>query len=573
MASWRSALKSHSIGLTALFIGFVTIAVFLPAIHNGFVNWDDDVNLVNNPNFRGFSWNHLIWMWTNHLGSHYIPITWMSFGLDYVLWKEKPGGYHLTSVLLHAANTAVFFLLALGILKRSFSGIGSRGQGALLWGAAFAALFFGLHPLRVESVAWATERRDVLSGLFYLLAVLVYVRAFQAQPNRCMPLKPYLTCLALFVMSILSKEIAVTLPFILLILDVYPLRRLPGPSGWMAREVRTVWLEKIPFFAIALADGIITLAFGIRNHLLEPVAGLGWIPRIASTVYSMAFYILKTIAPISLSPLYPLTRYKTHLSGMPFQLSAATVLLVTLTCIVLRRRFPGVLLAWIACAVTLIPVSGIIQAGFQIAADRYTYLACLGCALLAGAGVSLGWRAVDHSRIGKVMLASAAVPVLLTLSILTMKQLAIWRDSRTLWTRAIAVEPFFATHLNLAGALFNEGDTLGAVDQYRRAIGLWPDNAAIHCMLGGALLDLRQGGEAAREFRLAIQFGPSSDAYVGLTHALVMQGKLDEAIGVLREALLRDPGNVRYQSSLEQAARLRTERGAEAGQVNPSEQR
>jgi Flp pilus assembly protein TadD len=153
------------------------------------------------------------------------------------------------------------------------------------------------------------------------------------------------------------------------------------------------------------------------------------------------------------------------------------------------------------------------------------------------------------------------VLVLFTLSLLTAKQLAVWRDSRTLWSRAISVEPFFATHLNLAGALFNEGDTLAAVDQFRRVIVLWPDNAAIHCILGGALLDLRQAGEAAGEFTLAIQFSPSSDAYIGLTHALVMQGKLDEAIEVLREALQRDPGDARFRTSLEQATRLKTEPG------------
>ena len=558
----RSALKSHSIGLIAILIGLVTLAVFLPAIHGGFVNWDDDVNLVNNPDFRGFTWNHLAWMWTNHLGAHYIPLTWMSFGLDYALWKEAPLGYHLTNVLLHAANAAAFFLLALAILKRSFSGngsggTGSRSQGAVVLGAAFAALFFGLHPLRVESVAWATERRDVLSGLFYMLAVLIYVRAFRTEPHRSLPRTHYLACLALFVMAILSKEIAVTLPVVLLILDAYPLRRLGASGGWFGRESRGVWLEKIPFFAIALADGFMTLLFARRAHLMRPAEALGWVPRIAITVYDGAFYLLKTIVPVRLSPLYPLTQYKTHLSGMPIQLSAAAVLLVTVAGIALRRRFPGLLSAWVACVVTLLPVSGIFQAGFQIAADRYTYLACLGWALLAGGAITLGWQTVQHSRIGKVMLGSGAVLVLFTLSYLTRKQIPVWRDSRTLWTQAIAVEPFFAMHLNLAGALFNEGDSLGAVEQYRHAIALWPDNAAIHCMLGGALLDLRDGDQAAREFRLAIQFEPTPDAYVGLSRALAIQGKLDEEMEVLSEAMRRDPGNARYKDTLERAVSLK----------------
>jgi len=558
----RSFRKSRSIGIIAILIGLLTLAVFLPAIHGGFVNWDDDVNLVNNPGYRGFSWSHLTWMWSNHLGFHYIPLTWMSFGVDYALWKEVPLGYHLTNVLLHAVNTAIFFLLALGILKRSGSGNESRGvrfpnQGGVLLGAAFAALFFGLHPLRVESVAWATERRDVLSGFFYMLAVLVYVRAFRAEPHRSLPRTSYLACLALFVMAILSKEIAVTLPVILLILDAYPLRRLGRPGRWFGRENRGVWLEKIPFFAIGLADGILTLFFAMRSHLMRPAAGLGWLPRIAITVYDGAFYLLKTIVPIRLSPLYPLTQYKTHLSGMPFQLSAAAVLLVTVAGIALRRRFPGLLSAWVACVVTLLPVSGIFQNGFQIAADRYTYLACLGWALLAGGAFALGWRAVRHSRMGSVMLGSGALLVLFTLSYLTRKQIPVWRDSRSLWTQAIAVEPFFAMHLNLAGALFNEGDTLGAVEQYRRASALWPDNAAIHCMLGGALLDLHEGDQAAKEFRLAIQFEPTRDAYVGLTRALAMQGKLDEEMEVLREAMRRDPGNPNYKDILEHAVSLK----------------
>ncbi len=553
--------------IAALLIGLLTVAVFLPALNNGFVNWDDDRNLVNNPNFRGFDWIQLKWMWTNRWMSHYVPLTWLSFGLDYVIWKGNAFGYHLTNVLLHAANAAVFFLLALKIFKRAFPQKEPHREWPLLCGAAFAALFFSLHPLRVESVAWVTERRDVLCGLFYLFALLVYVRAFPREPRRSMQRWPYLMCLGLFVMALLSKEIAITLPGILLLLDIYPLGRLGGPGRWVGREVWGVWLEKVPFLLIGLADGCLVLYFGIRNYLVEPVAVLGWATRIKITLYGMAFYLRKTIAPTGLSPLYPITRYKTLLWGTPFQLSAALVLAVTLLCILLHRRFRGLLSAWAACAVTLLPVSGLIQNGFQIAADRYSYLACLGFALLAGAVVSLAWRSPDHSRTRRVLITSGALLVLFTLSFLTRKQIAVWRDSDTLWTHAIAVEPSFVAHLNLGSSFFGEGDALGAARQFRQAIALWPDNAGAHINLGKALADLRQWEEAAEEFRRAVQLEPTPAAFNSLAHALATQGKLDEAIGALREALERDPDDGVARRNLQAIVSLKERQEAGTGVV------
>jgi len=538
--------------IAAVLLGLFTFAVFLPALHNGFVNWDDYKNLIDNPNYRGFGWEQLQWMWTNRWMSHYVPLTWMSFGLDYVIWKEAPLGYHLTNVLLHAANAAVFFLLALELFKVGFSRMERQPEWPLLGGAAFASLFFSLHPLRVESVAWVTERRDVLSGLFYLLALLVYIRAFQPAPRRSMPAKPYFICLGFFMMSLLSKEIAITLPAILLLLDVYPLRRLGGgPGRWIGRAVWGVWLEKIPFLLLGIADGAMVLYFAVQNHLVEGVGALGWATRIKITVYGMAFYLRKTVAPTDLSPLYPLTRYKTLLWAAPFQMSAAIVLPVTLLCLLLRRRFPGLLAVWTACAITLLPVSGLIQNGFQIAADRYSYLACLGYAILAGAAVSLSLRVGNPSRLRTAAIASAALLVLSSLSLVTRKQMAIWRDSDTLWSRAIAVEPSFVAHLNLGSSFSSEGDSLGAAQQFRQAIALWPENGAAHNNLGKALLQLRQWAEAAQEFRMAVQLDPTPGAFNSLAHALTREGKIDEAVAALREALRIDPGDVSARTNLQ----------------------
>src|SRR3989449_5724761 len=236
--------------LLPVLIALVTVVPFLPTLDNQFVNWDDDDNLVENPHYRGLGWTHLRWMWTTfHIG-HYAPLTWMTFGLDYLFWGLKPVGYHLSNLLLHAANAAVFYLVARRILGSALSGPRERGNVGLAAAAAFAALLFALHPLRVESVAWATERRDVLSGLFYLLTLLVYL---QAGEQGARGRSGYWASVGLFVCALLSKSMAVSLPVVMLILDVYPLRRLGGARGWWGEPARRIYLEKIPFVLLALA--------------------------------------------------------------------------------------------------------------------------------------------------------------------------------------------------------------------------------------------------------------------------------------------------------------------------------
>ena len=208
-------------------IAFVTIAAFLPVLHNQFVTWDDDQNFLGNLHYRGLAWPHLRWMWTTlHMG-HYAPLTWMTLGLDHLLWGMNPVGYHLTSLLLHATNAVVFYFLVRQLLPLALPGPSERDH-ALAVSAGFAALVFGIHPLRVESVAWVTERRDVLSGLFFLSTILAYLRACEREAHGR---RWYWLSVALFGCALLSKSMAVSLPVVLLILDVYPLRRLGGSSG------------------------------------------------------------------------------------------------------------------------------------------------------------------------------------------------------------------------------------------------------------------------------------------------------------------------------------------------------
>src|SRR5881296_3133500 len=201
-----------------LVIAFSTFAAFLPTLQNQFVSWDDDKNFLDNPYYRGLGWSQLRWMWTTHQG-HYIPLTWMTLGLDYLLWGMNPVGYHLMSLLLHAANAVVFFFVVRRILTRALPSLSERGH-ALAVSAGFAALVFAIHPLRVESVAWVTERRDVLSGLLYLLTILVYLRAGERGARGR---GWYWAAVGLFAGALLSKAMAVSVPVVLLILDVYPL--------------------------------------------------------------------------------------------------------------------------------------------------------------------------------------------------------------------------------------------------------------------------------------------------------------------------------------------------------------
>src|SRR5712691_11745291 len=241
--------------LVPVLIALVTFTAFLPTLQNEFVGWDDATNFLDNPHYRGLAWTHLRWMWTTtHMGP-YIPLTWMTLGLDYLLWSMNPVGYHLTSLLLHAANAVVFFFLVRRLLTLALPSPAERGH-ALAISAGLAALVFAIHPLRVESVAWATERRDVLSGLLYLVTILVYLRACERGARGR---GWYWLAVAVFGCALLSKSMVVNLPVVLVILDVYPLRRLGGTIGWWSLADGPVYTEKIPFVLLAAAASAIAL--------------------------------------------------------------------------------------------------------------------------------------------------------------------------------------------------------------------------------------------------------------------------------------------------------------------------
>jgi Tfp pilus assembly protein PilF len=526
--------------LIPVLIALVTLTAFLPSLQNGFVGWDDATNFLDNPHYRGLAWTHLRWMWTTHLG-HYIPLTWMTFGLDYLLWGMNPFGYHLTSLLLHAANAVVFFFLVRRLLRLALPSRSERGH-ALVVSAGFAALMFAIHPLRVESVAWATERRDILSGLFYLATILMYLRACEEGARSR---GWYWLSVAVFVCALLSKSMVVNLPVVLLILDVYPLRRLGGFVGWWSAPARRVYAEKIPFVLLAAAASAIAVMAQSSVHSAVSLAQLSVAGRLAISTYGLSFYLWKMVVPLNLSPLYEL-RPPVNPGATPFILSYGIVVAITALALVLRRRVPGLPAAWLAYVVVLVPVLGIFQSGPQIAADRYTYLAGFGWTILAGASMLSCWQTSRRSETGTpitLSIASVAICLVVGFGVLTWNQAQVWHESERLWTHALAIDPdSFVAHGNLGTALAQKGKLAEAIDHYREALRIKPDYADALYNLGVALAEQGKLAEAVEHYQQALKIRPDyPEALNNLGVALSQQGKPAEASERFRQALKIKP--------------------------------
>ena len=546
----------------------LTAATFLPMFQNDFVNWDDLDNFLRNPNYRGLGWANLRWMFTTAQLGHYVPVTWLTLGLDYVLWGMNPWGYHLTALVLHAINALLLYLLAYRLLERGFAlpghhahspgegdgahpapsldGWESKGEwpdarsheGALRLGAMVAALLFSVHPLRVESVAWITERRDLLAGLFSLLTVLAYLRAHRRGRAGYLHRGWYWSAVGLFVGALLSKSIVVGLPLVLLALDIYPLRRTRRLLGLLG--------EKGPFLLASASVSGSMFAIGVRHELFTPFITLGVFDRLAISAYGLVFYLWKTLVPWRLSPLYEL-HYPIRPLAATYLVPSILVLAISGAAIAARRRWPAGLTIWAVYVVLLLPVLGILQNGHQIAADRYTYLACLGWAVIAGAGVTWSWRAKETNAVtpgpARLVLALSASAIIACAALSTL-QVRVWRDSETLWHHAVSLDPGSAfAHYHLGGALSVFGRHEEAIAEYGKAVSLFPDvldtKAMFYVSLG---LELQKKGDLAgaeRSYRAALrhsQVNVTALNNLGVIYALRGEDRaaLDSFLRVLR---------------------------------------
>ena len=486
---WRDAV-------IVLVLAEIVVVAFSPAFRAGFVLWDDDHYFLANPHYRGLGPTQLSWMFTVMWG-HYMPLTWLSHGLDYVLWGMHPAGYHALNVLLHAVATAGAYFVALRLLEAA---VVPASRLALRFAAAVAALIFAVHPLRVESVAWITERPDVLCGVFLLGAVLCYLRAVDHDsPRRT---RWHWAAVALAGLALLSKAMAVTLPAVLLLLEVYPLRRL-GPGRWTRREV---WREKLPFAALSAVAAVLAIAAQRSVGTLSDLRAVGILERIGLACYGLVFYAWKTVLPTRLAPLYE-APYDYRILTPWFLGSAVLVGVVAIGLVRAWRRWPGVAVAVAGFVVLLFPVLGLLHFGLHIVADRNTYFAGLAVAMLAG-GVVLHLLGPGRSAVVARGTVATALTVVLVLSVLTWRQSLVWRDSRTLWTHALTTSPSSVAHAKLGVLLDEEGRTEEAIAHFREALRMRPDNAYAENNWGVALANVWRFSEAMQRFEAALRIQP-----------------------------------------------------------------
>ena len=526
------------------------VIVFAHGLYNEFVQWDDPINLIDNKNFRGLGWTQIRWMLTTTLMGHYIPLTWLTFGLDYTLWGMESAGYHFTNLVLHCTNVVLFFLLALRLLSRALPWATTLELRA---GAALAALFFGIHPLRAESVAWATERRDVLSGLMFLTCILCYVSA--ADRDGWTRRRRLAASVTFFVLALLSKSITMTLPLALLILDVYPLRRLRlAPADWLRGPGRRVLLEKIPFLIVALIGARVSYWAVARHEFFTSAVEYPLAARITMALYSVCFYIGKTALPLGLSALYELPATIHPLDG-PFLLAGLATCLITVSLIGLWRRWPAGGAAYAYYVIVIAPVGGLVHAGHQLAHDRYSYLSCLGFALLAGALPAMLGRARERGeinpRLGRLAM-TAIMAWVIVLGALTWDQVRVWRNTESLWLNAAMAEPECSIcHNNVAAHLVNHGRVEAAFEHFNQTLAIRPDRDKAYAGIGLGLIKLDRAADAEVHLKRALAKDPY-DATVlnNMGIALSRQGKFAQAIPYLRRALVIDPGNVMSRSNL-----------------------
>ena len=510
-------VKINRIICLGLFL--LTLWVYFPVLRHDFVVYDDENYVRANPHVQqGLTVEAVRWAFTTGRQSNWHPLTWLSHVLDCQLFGLQPWGHHLTNLLFHALNTVLVFLLL-------------RIMTGAVWRSLFVALLFGLHPLHVESVAWVAERKDVLSTFFGLLTLLAYVRyARESKVHSPKSKVFYGLSLLAFALGLMSKPMLVTLPFVLLLLDYWPLDRWKHWGFW------NLVVEKTPFFVLTAVSSVITFLVQRSGGAMKAMADVSLVDRGENALVSYARYLGKLFYPVNLS-FYP------YDGGW----KVATVVLAGLLLLGLsfllfqgRQKQPYLLVGWLWFVGTLVPVIGLIQVGEQAMADRYIYLPSIGLFIMVVWGIP-EWT--KHWRYQTVTLAVVAVAVALGCVALTRRQLSYWKDSETLFRHAIAVaENNYEAHQYLGFVLKQEGRFDEAIVQFNEVLKMAPDSVAAHTCLGDSLVLTGHMEEGVQELETAIRLDPTyADAHCFLANALSMQQRDDEAIRQYEEAIKLNP--------------------------------
>ena len=521
-----SSLKKPLLYVSVLILLLLLVClVYLRALTNDFVRYDDQVYVTENVHVqRGLTWESVKWAFCTPTVPYWHPVTMLSHMLDCELFGLKAWGHHLTNLLLHAANTLMVFL----VLRRM--------TGAY-WRSLFVAGLFGLHPMHVESVAWVAERKDVLSTLFWLLTLWAYARYTRKSTVQSPQSKVFygLSLLA-FACGLMSKPMVVTLPFVLLLLDYWPLNRFENHRMWPL--VR----EKLPFFLLAAASSVVTFVVQRSTGTVMTTTALPMSARLGNVLISYVGYLSKLFFPTNLAVIYPL-RYPFHWP-LGDLISAGLLLLgCSVVVIALRRRQPWLLVGWLWFVGTLVPVIGLVQVGLQAMADRFSYVPSIGLFTSLSWGA---WALTKTWRYQVVAVSGAATVVMVLCAGLAWRQAGYWKNTGTLFQHAIDVtENNFIACSNLGDYELAQGHSDEAINLYRETIRLMPSYGLAYAPLGVALCKTGRLAEGIQELQLAVKLEPdSAQVHADLADALAQDGQGEEAINEYKKAISLDPDDL-----------------------------
>jgi tetratricopeptide (TPR) repeat protein len=508
----------------ALLSALIAFIIYLPSLTNGFVGWDDPRYVYENQWIRGLDFAFLKEAFTEVYFANWHPVTMLSYALDYAVWGLNPLGYHLENVILHTINTALVAVLSV----RLITVVRPLSAPAVFAAGAVPALLFGIHPLHVESVAWISERKDVLCAMFFLSSVLFYLRYAQKGKALC-----YVLSLVSFALAIMSKSMAVTLPAVLLLIDFYPLRRLSSAKG-----VLKAVAEKLPFFAIsAFAAAMAVYSQGAA------VASLESIPvdvRVLVALKAYVFYLEKLFIPVKLAPFYPLPAEVDPFAA-DYIVTYAVLGGISVICLA-AIRYRVFLVAWLYFLGTLVPVIGLVQVGMQAAADRYMYLPSLSILVLFGAGAALMIERGSRALLGALLAFISVATV--GLSYATVTQAAVWKDTLTLWDYELRLYPdAFIPYMNRGVMYVKMGEHDKGMKDLDKAVSLAPTSRNVLYNRSLALKTMGRYNEALADIDKAISLRPGADLYVNRGNVRKRLGDPVGAAEDYRGALMLEPGN------------------------------
>jgi tetratricopeptide (TPR) repeat protein len=541
-------------------VALTTFVVYLAALQNGFVELDDNAYILENQYIRTFNIPFLKWAFFNFYAANWHPLTWMSHALDYALWGLNPIGHHLTNIILHTANTFAVVFLILKLLEIRSERTTENGRSSflnertILIAAGTAGLLFGVHPVHVESVAWVAERKDLLCALFFLLSIIMYtnyalsVESEMDDKNTISRFlnRRYLVPLGFFILALLSKPMAVTLPVILLILDWYPLNRIPS---FKSSQTVLVVVEKIPFFVLSLASSIVTIMAQKAGGALVSTEVVPSSARTLVASKSLITYLFKMTLPYHLIPFYayPGTA-EISIFHLEYPLAITLFVGITTACVVVAKKWKLWLSVWGYYVVTLLPVLGVVQVGGQAMADRYTYLPSLGPFLIAGLGGArlLAYEGALKRRIPvvKTIGAVVVVSVFISLSYLSIKQIGVWKNSFVVLDYILEKEPPKDPRVYLSRGMAFEriGRSDEAIEDYNRAIA--SDPSSYQAFLGRGTIFRKTGrlDKAIEDYNRAIALNPSYyQAFFGRGTTFEKMGRFDKAIEDYDRAIALNP--------------------------------